>query len=227
MNDSYPSTLSVLQHADSMFPSGAVSFSWGLEALCNRSIIVESNRLFEFISAHLLSRWSCLDRPIIAHAHAAGNNTSILTKLDRNLEAQSLSTEQRLGSTQMGGALLSVHARTGTPGASNYIDLIARQQAFGHIPVIQGLIWHGLGFSKKQALMMSAHGLCTGILGAAIRLSIIGHINAQVIHTRIVPVIEEVLLLPIPAPEDVHSFIPQIEIASMNHENDEIRLFIN
>ena len=153
MNDSYPSTLSVLQHADSMFPSGAFSFSWRLEAICNRSIIVESNRLFEFISAHLLSRWSCLDRPIIAHAHAAGNNTSILTELDRNLEAQSLSTEQRLGSTQMGGALLSVHARTGTPGASNYIDLIARQQAFGHIPVIQGLI-----LITMVVLLCYAHG---------------------------------------------------------------------
>jgi len=221
------STLSTLQHADSMFPSGAVSFSWGLEALCNRGIVTGSDALLEFMAAHIHGRWADLDRPMIAHAHASGQNTKELAKIDRLVEAQSLSSEQRFGSTRMGAALLRVHQRLGTPLAAEYAEMVVHGQAFGHLPVVQGLLWRGLGFPAEQALMMSAHGICTGILGAAIRLSIIGHVDAQNIHSSLLPVIEEVLLSPVLVPEHARSFIPQIEIASMNHETDDMRLFMN
>ena len=72
-----------------------------------------------------------------------------------------------------------------------------------------------------------AHGLCAGLLGAAIRLSIISHIDAQKIRIDVADLVETILQQPIPAPEEAHGFTPQIEIASMNHETDEMRLFVN
>ncbi len=220
-------TLSVLQHADSMFPSGAVSFSWGLEALVNRGAVTGRETLAEFMAAQIRGRWAGLDRPAIAHAHAAGADFERLAYLDRLVEAQSLGAEQRTGSTRMGNALLSVHRRLGTPQAADYARMVAQGRAFGHMPVVQGLLWRGLGFSAPQALAMSAHGVCTGLLGAAIRLSIISHLDAQAIHAALLPLIEEVLSSPLFDPDEMHAFIPQIEIASMNHETDDMRLFVN
>ena len=227
MPDPLLATLSVLQHADSMFPNGAVSFSWGLEALCNRGVVAGKEDLTEFMAAHIEGRWADLDRPVVVHALAAGEDLVRLADLDRLVEAQSLAAELRLGSTRMGNALLNVHRRLRTPLAAEYLGLIQAGQALGHIAVAQGMIWGRLGLSAEQAQLMSAHGLCTGILGAAIRLSVIGHMDAQAIHGRLLPLIETVLQQPICPPEALHSFTPQIDIASMHHETDEMRLFVN
>lgn len=227
MTEAPASLLSMLQHADSMFPSGAVSFSWGLEPLFNRHIVTDRDGLSAFLGAHLRFRWAMLDRVILHHAHLAGGDLDHLFRLDRLTEAQSLSAEQRLGSTRMGAALLSVHRKLGTPGAAEYADHVAAGRAFGHIPVIQGLLWRETGLDLHQVTEMSAHGLCTGILGAAIRLSIVGHVHAQQIHADQIPLIREVMATPVCAPEKAHSFIPQIEVASMKHETDDMRLFVN
>ena len=219
--------LGVLQHADSMFPSGAVSFSFGLETLANRGIVTGAGDLLAFLTAQLRGRWADLDRPILWHAHQAGDNLATLARLDALVEAQSLGAEQRLGSTRMGAALLSVHAKLGTPLAGIYAQQIARGAGHGHLPVVQGLLWRALGFSGDEALQMSAHGVLTGMLGAAIRLSVIGYVQSQRIHAALLPVIAEILETPICEPGETHSFVPQIEIASMLHETDDVRLFVN
>lgn len=219
--------LSALQHADTMFPNGAVSFSWGLEALCNRGIVASRDDLAEFLLTQIEGRWADLDRPVVAHALAAGKDLDRLAVLDALVDAQSLGAELRLGSTRMGLALLNVHRRLKTPLAAEYRQLVQDGFGFGHIAVVQGMLWGQLGFDAAQAQVMSAHGLCTGILGAAVRLSVIGHMDAQAIHAWLLPRIEEVLRQPLCPPEALHSFTPQIEIASMNHETDEMRLFVN
>lgn len=227
MPDSLIAALSALQHADSMFPNGAVSFSWGLEALCNRGIVGGKDDLADFLLAHVEGRWADLDRPVVAHALAAGKDLGRLTVLDTLVEAQSLGAELRLGSTRMGLALLNVHRGLKTPLAAEYLQLVQEGSGFGHIAVAQGMLWGQLGLDAAQAQVMSAHGLCTGVLGAAVRLSVIGHMDAQAIHAWLLPRIEEVLRQPLCPPDELHSFTPQLEIASMNHETDEMRLFVN
>lgn len=227
MTDFYINDLAALQHADSMFPSGAVSFSWGLETLFNLGIVTRRDELREFIIAHVRGRWADMDRPLIWHAHRADGDMATLCRLDALAEAQSLGSEMRTGSRRMGLALLGVHKRLGTPFAAEFAQKVHLGETPGHLPVVQGIMWRGLGFCADRALVMSAHGLCTGMLGAAIRLSIVGHMDAQRIHTELLPLVEPVLQRPITAPEQLHSFIPQIEIASMIHETDDVRLFVN
>jgi urease accessory protein len=227
MPDQLLAALSAMQHADSMFPNGAVSFSWGLEALYNRGIVAGRADVAEFLLAHVEGRWADFDRPVVAHALAAAGDIDRLVVLDEQVEAQSLGAELRLGSTRMGNAMLNVHLRLKTRMAAEYLDAIADGRAFGHVAVVQGMLWGQLGFGADQAQVMSAHGLCTGILSASIRLSAIGHIDAQAIYAQVMPRIEAVLRAPLCDPEELHSFAPQIEIASMKHETDEMRLFVN
>ena len=219
--------LAMLQHADSMFPSGAVSFSFGLETLVNRGIVAGCRDLEAFLTAQLRGRWADLDRPILWHAHHTGDDLAALACLDALVNAQSLSVEQRLGSTRMGQALLGVHQKLGTPLAGAYAEMITRDSGFGHLPVVQGLLWRALGISANEMLVMSAHSVLTSMLGAAIRLSVVGYIQAQRIHAALLPVIAEILETPICAPEETHAFVPQIDIASMLHETDDVRLFVN
>ena len=223
-----PATMiAALQHADTVFPSGSVSFSWGLEALYNRGVVVNRSTLAAFAAAHIQSRWATLDRVILVHAYRAGDNLQSICALDALSEAQSLSSEQRVGSSRMGMAFLRTHQKLGTPLADDYAALINRDEAYGHMPVVQGLMWGQLGFEESQIQAMAVHGICTGLLSAAVRLSIIGHVDAQAIHSGLLPRIARILSVPVCRAEEAHSFIPQIEIASMNHETDEMRLFAN
>ena len=217
--------LAAFQQVDSFFPSGAVSFSWGLETLCGRGLVATREDLYGFIRGQLRNRWAGFDRPILVHAHASAGDFEALAELDRRVEAQVLAGEQRDGSRRMGAALLSVHAKLGTPGADAYAGRVRRGDALAHLPVVQGLVWGRLGLDGRVIQLMAAHGLCTGVLGAAVRLSIAGHVDAQRVLADLHPVIEEVLRRDIVAPDAIHGFAPQTEIASMNHETDELRLF--
>ena len=66
--------LMLLQHSDSAFPSGAVSFSWGLETLVNRGIVAKADDVQAFLNAHLTARWASLDRIMLVHAHQSWND---------------------------------------------------------------------------------------------------------------------------------------------------------
>ncbi|MBU1176669.1 MAG: urease accessory protein UreF [Alphaproteobacteria bacterium] len=219
--------LSAFQHADTMFPSGAVSFSFGLEALVNAGIVAGPDDLAGFLTAQLRGRWADLDRPALWHAHRAGADLDAVGRLDRLVEAQTLGAEQRLGSTRMGAAFLGVHAKLGSSLAETYRRRIAEGRGCGHLPVMQGMVWQALSFPHERALLMSAHGLLTGMLGTAIRLSVAGYVESQRLHAALLPVVAEILETPICAPNEMRGFCPQIEIASMIHETDDARLFMN
>ena len=227
MTEPVPSVLAMFQHGDSAFPSGTISFSWGLEAFVNRGLVTNAEGVAAFLSAQIRGRWANIDRVMLLHAHAANGDFDEITRLDALIEAQSLATEQREGSRRMGAALLGVHVKLGTPMAMPLRDLVAEGRIWGHAPIIQGVIWQALGFLAKQAESMAAHGLCSAVLSSAIRLSVIGHIDAQKIHARLLSQVEGILGTDPCSADEAHGFSPQIEIVSMLHETDQMRLFVN
>ena len=219
--------LMLMQHSDSAFPSGAVSFSWGLETLVNRGIVTKADDVQAFLNAHLTARWANLDRVMLVHAHQSWSDPDRISWLDTLTEAQSLSAEQRQGSRQMGAALLQMHCKLGTKRAKELSAAILKGKFYGHVPVVQGVLWRALNFDSYQVQSMAVHGLSTAVLSAAVRLSVIGHEDAQRIHSVLLPAVAAALQEPVLEPEEAHSFTPQIEIASMMHEMDEMRLFLN
>ena len=219
--------LAAFQHVDSFFPSGAVSFSWGLETMHNRGLISTRDELYQFIRAQLTNRWAVFERPVMMHAFAATVDLEALAALDWRIEAQTLAAEQRDGSRRMGAALLAIHTKLETPDAHAYLSRLREGLAAGHLPVVQGLVWQRLGFDARLIQRMAAHALCTGLLSAAVRLAIIGHFDAQRVLADLHPVVEDLLRQSVAEPDGIHSFVPQTDIASMNHETDETRLFAN
>src|SRR5262245_38482011 len=129
--------LAALQHADSFFPSGAVSFSWGLEALRADGLVRTADGVALFIAALFRPRWATGDRPLLAASHTAGDNLEAVRALDQLQEALALAHELRSGSRRMGAALLGVHARLGTRNAAAYRAWVLADRAPGHVAVMQ------------------------------------------------------------------------------------------
>lgn len=216
-----------LQHADSFFPGGAVSFSWGLEALQHDQQLSGPQAVDRFVSGHLRCRWATLDRPVLIAAHRLADDPLQLVRLDRSVEALSLTAEFRHGSQRMGIALLDVHDKLGTEGAADYRRRVRRGEAHGHLAVVQGLLWRKLGLAEQTAAAAAAYGLCVSILAAAIRLGLIGHVNSQRCLAVLGREIADVVASPLPSLDEIGAFTPHIDIASMRHEMQPVRLFAN
>ena len=221
------SLLAALQNADSFFPGGATAFSWGLEALHADGHVRSPADVERFLTGQIERRWTSSDRVFLIAAHRAGGDLARVAEIDRRLAAMILPRELREGTIRTGGALLEVHRRLGTPGAEAYRRLIGAGEAHGCLAVVQGLLWSAIGLDADQAAAMSAHALCVGVVGAALRLGIIGHIEAQRIVSAVRPLAAAGVAAPETKVEQAHAFAPSADIAAMRHETQGIRLFAN
>lgn len=221
------SLLSALQHADSFFPSGGVAFSSGLETLHADREVASVEQLAAFVEGQLKHRWATSDACALAAAFRANGSLDRIAALDAIVEAMSLATELREGSKRAGASLLTVHARLGTTGAADYRVLVLQRKAFGHLPVAQGLLWSAVGMTEDACRAVSAHTLCTGLIGAALRLGMIGHLDAQKVLLRVRPMLSDLLRLPVTEVDEMCAYMPATEIAAMRHEVQESRSFAN
>lgn len=216
-----------LQHSDSFFPSGAIALSGGLETLVNEARIDSRSAIQEFLVGQLHFRWATMERPILVAAFRESRNPRNLCKIDMQVEAQTLAAKARIGSVRSGRALLQVHSTLETPNAKKYNDMIQKGDAIGHNTVIQGFVWGNIGLSEQLIEVMSAHTFCVGLLGASLRLGIVGHTGAQTVFGQIQAIIATVLKEKTPTLAEMSVFSPEQEIAVMRHENSSHRLFLN
>jgi urease accessory protein len=224
-----------LQHSDSFFPSGATAFSWGLESLNRDHIITDAKSLTHYIETQLMHRWVSFDQGIICAAWQSSQNINdnsdfhALFAIDDFANAMTLSESTRVGSRKLGQTLVTVHVKLGTEGAI----LLQKQllsnigTPYPHLAVAQGYLWAWLGMSELEARAISAHGLCTSATSAALRLGLIGHIDAQRIlmymHTHIVAALD----LPAPTLDSLASSTLAVDIANLRHEALDARMFVN
>ena len=219
--------LTLLQHGDSFFPSGAVSFSWGLEMLKEDKIVTSISGVNNFIENQLVERWGPFERVVLAHTIDQKNNLEEVIEMDRMVECMTLASELRDGSKRLGNALLTTYSKLDNIAAQKYLSLIYKNKALGHLSITQGLIWSSLGLSRDSILLLSAYNFCVSVLGAALRLGLAGHIECQNSLANFQAIIIEIAIWPIPAVEGIHAFTPFADIASMRHEHADSRLFAN
>lgn len=226
--------LAMLRHGDSAFPGGTASFSWGLETLVRDGLVRNATELEAMLNDQLRLRWATSERAALLAAWDADCDLASIARIDHILEARTLAREWREGSRRAGSALLSVHVKLGSAGATAYQralvtgeDIAPGLPALGHLTVMQGLLWRQSGIDRLDAALMAAHTIVLTATGAAIRLGIIGHIDAQAIVGRSAPLIADLLAEEPPTLDEIHAFVPLVEIASMRHETGEMRLFSN
>ena len=143
------------------------------------------------------------------------------------MEATQLGRLGREGSRQLGAALLGVHERLGTKGAAEYRAWVRRGDAPGHQAVVQGLVWWGVGLSQGESLAVGAHGSALALIGAALRLGLIGHLDGQRVLLELRKPLARLIAPPVPGLERISAYAPSAEIAMMRHEMRKSRLFSN
>lgn len=223
----FRSLMGVLQYGDSFFPSGAVSFSWGLEALAGRGAFADADAVQSFVIGQLHARWASFDRSVVSAAYRAAPSLDAVAGIDDKIEALTSSAEMRSASRRMGEAMVLILARLGLADAAAYRARIKSRVAYGHVAVMQGFLWACRGLTETEALALSAHTFCVGLLGAGVRLGCLTHIDAQRILTAAgseVSRIAEELIVPLDA---ISSYGVEAEIAIMGHAYQDLRLFSN
>lgn len=219
--------LAALQFGDSFFPSGAVSFSMGLETLHADGIVADAASLEGFLADQVTERWGSAERAFLAAAHGAAPDWPAVAEIDALQEAMTLPRELREGSRKGGAALLGVHARMGTEGAAAYRARLRAGDAHGHLAVVQGVVLRGSGLGLARAEAVSLHGLCAAILGAGLRLGLIGHLDGQIILRRLRPRMAALLARPAPGVPEASTYVPLADVAAARHEEATVRLFSN
>ncbi len=219
--------LAALQFGDSFFPSGAVSFSLGLETLRADGLAEDGVGVRDFLEDQVAERWARHERAFLAAAYDASGDWPAVAAIDDLLEAMTLPRELREGSRKGGAALLGVHARLGTPGAAAYRQRLRDGGACGHLAVVQGVVLAGAGLSLARAEAVALHGLCVTVLGAALRLGAIGHLEAQAVLRDMRPTMAAVLAGPAPGLFEARAYAPLADVAAMRHERADARLFVN
>ena len=93
-------------------------------------------------------------------------------------------------------------------GAAEYRAAIRAGGALGHLPVVQGVVWRGAGMDEAAAQAASAHTFCVALLGAALRLGAIGHLQGQAILLGLRAAIADLIAAPVPPVEDMYACTP-------------------
>lgn len=206
-------TLVAMQHADGQFPSGGFAFSQGLEALSLAQAELGPLDFGTFVEDQIVHRWASADRVALVRAHRAGGDLGRLAALDREVEASTIQEALRDGSRRNGIALLTTHVRLATRGATAYRTLVREGSAFGHLAVVQGLAWQGLGMDEQTAVAVGGYQAVSSLATAAIRLGLIGAIEAQACVARALPLVAAAAERPVADDEGLASFVPLAEIA--------------
>ncbi|MFO1318067.1 MAG: urease accessory UreF family protein [Burkholderiales bacterium] len=218
-------SLALLQLGDSFFPSGAASFSWGLETLRAEGLVNRAGDVESLIAGQLTHRWAGFDRVAVAWAHRAAGDLDRVLAVDRAVDAATLAREGREGARRIGAALLNVHIGMETPGCAEYRAAVQAGAAFAQMAAVQGHVGQALGIGEAAACAMSAYGLAVSMAGAALRVGLIGHVEVQRVLSRQRTRIAALVAEPVPALDTLCAYTPMAEIAMMRHETGSGRLF--
>jgi urease accessory protein len=226
-SDAVQSLLVALQLGDSFFPSGSSAFSWGLEALVHDAAVSDAQQLAAFITGQIAWRWATTDRIAIGHVVRSSEVMTSTREADEALDSMMLPLELRSGSCRSGAALLRIHERLGSEPAAVYRQLVQAGAAPGQLAAVQGLVYGHAGLAPSHAIALSGHIFTVSLLGAGIRLGLIGSIAAQRALAALRHLVARYAEDECPSLDQMHSFAPEADIAAMRHPRQQVRLFAN
>lgn len=95
-------------------------------------------------------------------------------------------------------------------------------------PIIFAVVGQSIGLDADNTVFAFLHNFLTGLCGAALRLGVIGHINAQILLKNMAPTLETIVQEAIATElDDMWSCTPFIDIAQLTHHALPQKLFLN
>ncbi|MFB2918235.1 urease accessory protein UreF [Aerosakkonema funiforme] len=221
--------LALMQLSDSFFPSGSFTLSHGLESLVQENKLRSSIDLQSFLRLLLRNKVGPTDIVALIHAYrgSAMGDLEAIRQADAQLFAQTLIEKTRETQRKSGRALLAIACST---WQDSQLEILEKDVAKGKInclhPIIFAVVGRVANLNERDTTLAFLHSFITGLLGAGIRLSVIGHIQAQKVLLQLASDMEETyqnatcLKL-----SEMWSCTPAIDLAQMRHQKLTHRLF--
>jgi urease accessory protein len=217
----------LMQLADSFFPSGMFGLSGGLEALVKTGRVKNGNDVLRFIRQQIKFQLVPCDCAVLLEVMGAAKKGDIAraAAADDRCYSMKLVREVRTASARSGRQLLSclVNMADDRFAKKFYAKVEARESA-GTYPACLGVAANALGIPDKSALRMTLYSYCVSIVGSAVRLGIITHIEGQRILTQLASDVNSAK--PEKNTRELWQLTPLAEILQMQHEQDDSRMFI-
>jgi urease accessory protein len=220
----------MLQFGDSMFPIGAFSFSSGLESAIQKGVVADAImlRAFTRTAVEQAARGDGIAL-IAAHRAATAGDVDSLIRIDARVFARKLSDETRAMSVRMGKKFTEMGVEViGAPLLGTWRNCIATSVTPGCYPVALAINFAVQNLSARQAFVVHQNGVAATILGAALRLMKISHVETQKILYEINTDAETAYESAAAARlSDMAGYAPLTEILAAVHNKAHVRLFMN
>lgn len=221
----------LLQMTDSTFPVGTFSLSNGLETASHLGIVHDADTLEQFArSVALQAAFSDGVAALMAYRAVPASDYDKILEVDREIMLFKMNDEARLMLQRMGKKLaeLGVKLFAGSDIFSRWLADISAGNTPGSYPVAQGIAFALAGLSEQELFASHQYGVINMVLSAALRCVRVSHYDTQ---TSLMRLSEDVPALYEQARtmtfDDMHSFVPEMDIFASLHEKGTMRMFMN
>jgi urease accessory protein len=215
----------MMQLADSFFPSGMFGFSGGLESFVKAGRVKNKDDVLRFIQQQIKYQIMPCDCSVLAAVMKAARKWDVAGAVaaDNKYHSMKLVQEVRTASTRSGRQLLGtlVHM-TDDRFARKFYTKVDKKQSAGTYPACLAVAAHAMKIPEKSALRMMLYSYCVSIVGSAMRLGVVSHIEGQNILMQLATDVNSARV----GGFELWQLAPLLEIMQMQHEQDDLRMFI-
>jgi urease accessory protein len=229
-----PALYKLLTWSSPGYPTGAFSYSHGLEWAVETGDVKNLQGLLDYVTAVISRGGGWVDAVLFANAwrlvtrpHASADPAAELDSLTQLASAFRGSAETALESRQQGGAFMDV-TRKAWPHPA--LEAFAIRQAQAGIPVAHciaiAVACAAHEIARAPALNSYIHAVAANLVSAGARLIPLGQTQAQIAIAQLAPVITDVAeRAQAVSLDDLGTAAPAIELCSLRHETQYTRLF--
>jgi urease accessory protein len=225
-----PSTLlRLLQLVDSGFPTGAFSFSNGLEGIAAFGLLAGEADVRTLIETQISEGLAGIELPAVFEAHLAARERDLdrFKQLDHLLTALKPIPAFRAASVKVGRRYLeSASPLIESPFISRYHELVRAGQTEGHHATVFGIVFESAGIDANTTVLAFAAAFLQGQAAAAVRLGLIGQSAALRLVSGLHPALVSAVATAHERPvEQWGAYQPMLDLAGLRQPQLTGRLF--
>jgi urease accessory protein len=230
MNIEDMQNLGMMQMSDSFFPTGLYANSNGLESIFHTNTKITHLEIGKIIETQLKQQIGPTDLVVMENAlkFASAGEFGKISELDMKINSIKNIKEAREASKRSGIQLARcVKEFVNDEILEEYLKFHQKGMLSGAYPVSFGLCANALGIGPQKAGLMFLYGFIVSVVGAASRMGIIQHYQAQKIIHELKPLIIQIVSESLDkSTKEIWQFAPHLEILQMRHEKMDSKMFI-
>jgi urease accessory protein len=207
------------------YPTGAYSYSHGLEWAVEDRQVTTLEQLIDYVSAVVARGGGWIDAVLFVHTWRSAGEPCAVDRLAELAAAFRGSAETALEARQQGDAFLQVTRRA---WPHPHLDAFAARHTGRPVAhsTVAALTCAAHGIALAPALNAYLHAVAANLISAGARLIPLGQTDAQIAISRLAGVITEVSRCALESDlDDLGTAAPGLEMCSLRHETQYTRLF--